>query len=179
MGILVRAHLGDDRESANFLGGKYRLPQLCKTGECLQDQQLHTAFLECLDLFAEDSSQLAQAMFVRRLQGTTGWPYRSSNEDGLTGYFTRLECQARGAMVDLTYPLLEVIAFELGAVRAEGVGFDDLRSGTDILTVNALNKLWLCQVECIETLLIGHAARIEKRAHGAITEQRPLLQLFE
>ncbi len=135
--------------------------------------------MECLDLFAEDSSQLAQAMFVRRLQGATGRPYRSSNEDGLTGYFTRLECQACGAMVDLTYPLLEVIAFELGAVRTEGVGFDDLRSGADILTVNALNKLRLCQIERIETLLIAHPARIEERAHGTITEQRPLLQLFK
>src|SRR5215471_11826724 len=144
MTILVKAHLGDDREAANFLGGKDRLPQFCKTGECLQDQQLHAAFLECPDLFAEDSSQLSQAMFVRRLQGATGWPYRSSNEDGLTGYFTRLECQARGALVDLTHPLLEVMVFELGSVRTEGIGFDDLRPGADILTVNILNKLRLC-----------------------------------
>jgi hypothetical protein len=46
------------------------------------------------------------------------------------------------------------------AVRAEGVGLDQLRSGVDISPVNATHEVGLAQVQAIKAGVDGDTARV-------------------
>ncbi len=62
------------------------------------------------------------------------------------------------------------------AVATESVRFDDLRAGGDIVSVDALDQVWLEDVDLFETASVVNPEAIEHRPHGAVGENGALFE---
>lgn len=66
----------------------------------------------------------------------------------------------------------ETVAGKAKAIRAEGVGFEDLGAGLEVLFVNGHDECRIGQVELVVTAMDEDAPGVEDGAHGAVCEQR-------
>src|SRR5438874_2254809 len=64
---------------------------------------------------------------------------RAGDEDGMAADLARVACQPRRLEVDVADLSFEPIAREAEPVGAEGIGFDDVGAGGDVLLVDAAN----------------------------------------
>ena len=83
--------------------------------------------------------------------------------DGLAG-------KAHAGGVDLRHLARQSMAGQAEAVGAEGVGFENLRAGLQILLVNGENQAGVGEVQLVVAAVDEDAAGIENGAHGAIGE---------
>ncbi len=67
--------------------------------------------------------------------------------------------------------ILQAIFFELEAVRAEGVGQDNLRPGFDVLAMDFGDDGRVGQIQLVEAFFKADAARVEHGAHRAIGQE--------
>jgi hypothetical protein len=61
---------------------------------------------------------------------------------------------------------------EFETIGAEGVGKQNLRPGSQIFGMNAAYGSRIAQVQFIEALIEGGAARVQERTHGPIGQER-------
>ena len=68
---------------------------------------------------------------------------------------------------------------ELDAVRAEGVGFDDVGAGADVFLMDLGDQIGLGDVQRVEALVDEDALRIEHRPHRAVTDEDAIVEGFD
>ena len=82
---------------------------------------------------------------------------------------------ASPGQIDIADAIGQAVPRQTEAVCAEGVGFDDLSAGLQIVVVDGADELRLRQVQLVVAAVDEDAPGIEKRPHGSITEHGSLL----
>ena len=65
---------------------------------------------------------------------------------------------------------LEAVGPELEAMRAEGVGLDDVGPRLEVVLVDAAHEVGVREVQLVEAAVHEHAAGVQHRAHGAVAD---------
>jgi hypothetical protein len=97
---------------------------------------------------------------------------------GDPGLHGLLFLQLRGGFARQAYPgaidgcdfVGEAEALQPVAVCAEGVGLDQLRTGQQVLLMNAADQVGIGEVQLVVTAVDEDASVVEDRAHGSIAE---------
>ena len=95
---------------------------------------------------------------------------RTDGAGDVDGVARRLARQRRAALVDGAQLVLDAEAAQLDAVRAVGVGLDDLRAGAHVLLVHLEHDLRIAEIQLVVALVDEDALGVEHRPHRAIEE---------
>ena len=158
------------REVARLAGGDERLAHLFQVAEGFEDDQVHPALKQRLDLLAENAAGLKKGDEADRLDRLAERPNRAGHDHRQPDHFAHFARYLRAAAVDLLYFVGKVVGGELEAVRAVGVGLDNLGAGLDVCFVHSPHHIGRGQVQLVEAGIGGRAHRIEHCAHRAIAD---------
>ena len=99
---------------------------------------------------------------------------RTGDEGRASGDLACLAGDLDRAAVDVADPVADAKAIQTNAVSAEGVGFDDVGTGSEVRLVHRADQLRFRQVQVIEALVDANARAVEHGAHGAVDEEHSL-----
>ena len=83
--------------------------------------------------------------------------------------------QLRAGQIDRPDLIAEAEAAQLHAVRAEGVGLDDVGAGLQVLAVHVDDQIGLRLVERLEAAIDEDALRVQHGAHGAVADEHTII----
>ncbi len=81
--------------------------------------------------------------------------------------------------VDIRESIFESIALQSASIGTVGVGFEELRPGFDVFTVDRPDQTRMFQVQFVEVGVQSHAAGVEFGPHGPVTDQDALFQSIQ
>ena len=171
--VLLGRHLRDDRQVADAAHRVDRGAHLVQVAERLEDEQVDAAVDQRLRLLAEVLARLVDAGLAPGLDADAERADRAGDVGLLA---RRVARNPRPLFVDRVQPVGEAERSELDAVRAEGVGFDHVRAGADVLLVHLGHQIRLGDVQRVEALVDEDALRVEHRAHRAVAHEDALVQ---
>jgi len=94
----------------------------------------------------------------------------AGNKHFARGGFARFAGDLHAAAVEPLDFVAEAEGHELEAIRAKGIGFDDVRAGFDVGLVHAKDGFRFRGVELVEAALRAHGF-VQHRAHRAIGDK--------
>src|ERR1700731_1093183 len=145
-----------------------------------KDVEVHAALFESESLLVKNVQNLFRSRMAR-LHADTQRADGTGDEDFASGRFARFAGDFDAAAVEALdfFPKAERLEFE--AIRAEGVGFDDLCARFDVSLVDAEYRFRLARIHFIEAALRSHGV-VEHRAHRAIGDKdgvfQPLVEIM-
>ena len=142
--------------------------------EGLQDHQINSAFHQGGNLLAERFAGFFKRSLAQGLDANTQWTYRPSDPGIET--LRRIVGNARSLQVDFVHMVSQAVPRQPKGISAKCVGLNDLSAGLEIFVVNSANQVRLRQIQLVIATVDEDPFAIEKRPHGAITEQGRLLQ---
>ena len=168
-------HHEDGKVRGDGFGGLKGDARLIESGHGLNDQQVDTAIDENLHLLAESRPRLVEAGLAQRLQPNAKRTYRTGNPGlGVLLSLQIFDClpgQPNAGFIDLFYLSGQPVAGQADAVRAEGVGFKNLRAGLQVLFVDRDNETRIREIQLVVAAVDKDPASIEHGTHGAVGEQ--------
>ena len=176
-GALFRVgELRDDGQAGEGADGINRQQQLFDIGECFQDEEIDAALLEGQRLLVKNGKNEIR-LGMARLHANAERPDRAGDEHLARGSFPRFAGNLHTAAVQALHVVAKAMRSELEAVRAKGIGFDDLRARFDVALVDAENGFRLGGVEFVEA---AHRADsfVQQGAHRAVRDENGILQPF-
>jgi hypothetical protein len=133
---------------------------------------------EAFDLFRKGGARLLQRGLSQGFEVDAKRANRAGYEGAsglLVGELSHsFPGQPRARLVDGAGLIPQAEAMQPEAVCPEGVGFDDLGAGLQILFVDGADQLRLRQVQLVEALVEEDASAIEGSAHGSVTQDGPI-----
>ncbi len=119
-------------------------------------------------MFVEGVLRLLDAARAHRLKHVADRSDVAGDDDrtaGTVGHFTG---DARAGDVELSGALLEMVQRETDAIRAEGVGQQNVRAGVDEALVDALHRVRTLDVPRRAVVALAQAEQEKIRAHRAV-----------
>ncbi len=176
LGARVEGEHREDRERGDAADAADRSLELVQLEERLDGEEVDATALEHRSLLGEDLLALVGGDAA---PGLAERPDRAGDEDVAARDLPRLARELDGAAVDRVELVLEVVRGQLGAVGAERVRLDHVRSGLDEPDVELDDRL-----RCAQVCLFGdpHARRCarDEDAHAAVgDERRPVSEPFD
>ena len=170
--LLAERQLGDDRQvrrgTPRLVGGD---EQVAQVHEGLEDQQVHAALEQAVDLLAE---RLADPRLVEAHQVAgrrAERPDRAGDEHVTPGDIPRLAGDARRGPVEPVCLAREAVNGEPDPIGTERRGLDDVRSCLQVRPVDRTDELRPGRRQLVEAGTLGDAAGEEERAHRAVGEE--------
>ncbi len=139
-------------------------------------EEIHAALFESQGLFVENIADFV-GLRVARLDADAQGTDRSGDEHLVRGGFARFARDLDAAADSAAALFAKPERRQLEAVRAEGVGLDDLRASLNIGLVHAEHRFRLGNIQLIEAALRFHRI-VQHRAHGAIGDEHRVFQAF-
>src|SRR5687768_17510965 len=144
------------------------MAHLFQVAEGFQYDEVHAAFEERLYLLPEEGAGFSGGDKANRLNRLAEWANRACNEDGLAANLAHLAGELGPTGVYPGNLVVEVVLAELEAVRAVGVGLDDLCARPDVCLMHLAHEVGRGDVALVKAGIRGHAHGIEHRAHCPI-----------
>src|SRR6202521_5544481 len=166
--------LGDDgqtRKGANRVDGEEQFFDIRKRFE---DVEVDAALFESESLLVKNVQDLFRE-WMARLHADAQRADGAGDEDFASGRFARFAGDFHTAAVEALVFFAEAERLELEAIRAEGVGFNDLRARFDVSLVDAEYRFRLGRIHLIKAALRSHGI-VEHRAHRAIGDKDGVFQ---
>ena len=151
----------------------HRLAQFVQVAEGLEDQQIDAGFEQGIDLFAEGGARFGEGGGSERLDAHVERSHGAGDERAVG----RLAGQAHAGQVDGLQLFGEAERAQTLPGGAEGVGFQDLGAGFDVLLMDLANHVGRGEVQLVEAAVDEDAARVEHGTHGAIGHDHAAGQL--
>src|SRR6266481_751131 len=164
-------HDGQSGKRANRVDGEEQFFDIRKRFE---DVEVHAALFESESLLVKNVQNLFRSRMAR-LHADAQRADGTGNEDFASGRFARFAGDFHAAAVEALDFFPKAERLELETIRAEGVGFDDLRARFDVSLVDAEYRFRLGRIHFIETALRAHGI-VEHRAHRAIGDKNRVFQ---
>ena len=168
--VFLGGHLRDDRQVRDPADGVDGGANLVQVAERLQNEQVDPAFHERPRLFLECVARLVDTGLSPRLDPD---PERTDRSGHVGATRSGRARDPRPLHIDRAQPVAEPERPELGAVRPERVGLDDVRPGSQVLIVHFAHQLGRRDIEGVEALVDEHALGVQHRSHGAIADKDP------
>src|SRR5581483_7808877 len=173
--VFINRDLGHDGDvGVDFARGPDRLAQLVQVAEGLQDQKVHAAFHQRGNLLDERRARFVKRGFPQRLDAHAQWPYRARYEAVET--FGGFMGDARTREVDVAPLVGQSVPRQAGGIGAEGVALHHPRDGLVVVVMDLPDEVRLRKVQLVVAAIDEDASGIEQRAHGAVAQDRTLLQ---
>ena len=173
--VLFGRHLRDDRPIGHAAHRVDRGADLVHVAERLEDEQVDAAVGQRLRLLAEVLARFVDAGLSPRLDPDAERPDRAGDV-GLAACRGGAARDPRPLDVDRLELVGETERAELEAVRAEGIGLDDVGAGAEVVPVNVRDELRLRQVERIEALVDEDPLRVQHRPHRAVADEHAIVE---
>src|SRR5690242_11275534 len=179
--IFVDGHLSHDLcFRRNVPGGEDCLVQFFQVPESFEDQNVNSAFDQSGNLLTERFAGFFAGSLSERLNTDTERADGSGDQnragflevEGVGGFAG----QTRAVKVDIPYFFSESVPGQTEGVAAEGVRFDDLRAGVQVLLMDVADKVGLGKVQLVVTLVDEHALGVKQGTHGSIAQNGALFQ---
>ena len=119
-----------------------------------------------MNLLAEGVARFLIRSLAQRFDSGPQWANRSG--DPHIEAFGGFASQANTRPVDVPDFVGDAVSSQPERIGTEGVGFNDLRAGLEIVVVNAANQVRLRQIQFVIRPVDENAFGIKQRAHGAI-----------
>ena len=162
----LKAHRHDDGEGAVFLRSDQGGAGLLQVGHGLDGDEVSPGLHARADDLGEHIHCRLKGEGAQRLQQLAqGTDVQS---DLRAGACTGLLCRLDGAQDGLLHG--RAVGSQLAAVRAEGVGVDDVRPGGHILPVDVRQQAGIGQGQQLRRLARLHSRPLEHGAHRAVEE---------
>ena len=143
-------------------------------GKRFEDEEIDAALFERQRLFVKNGQDLIR-LRMARLHTDAERTDRAGNQNFARGGFARFAGNFHAAAVQALHFVAKAERCELEAIRAEGVGLDDLRAGFDVRLMHAKDRFGLGGVQLIEAALRAHRF-VQHRTHGAIGDEDGIFQ---
>ena len=175
--ILVNGDLGDDGHvGVDLAAGEHSLMQFFHIAEGFEDQQIDSTFDQSGNLLAKSGTRLFERNLAEGFDTNAERAYRAG--DPASEALGCLASQVSAGDVDVAYMAGQTVAGQAKAVGTEGIGFNDLGAGLQIVVVHASDQVGLGNVQLVIATVDENALGVEEGTHGSIAEHRPLLQTF-
>ncbi len=112
---------------------------------------------------------------MARLHADTQRADRSGDQHFAGSGFARFARDFHAAAVEFLHFIAEAERLQLEAIRAEGIGLDDLRTGLDVGLVHAEDRFRLDGIHFVEAALRADGF-VQQRAHRAIGDEDGMFQ---
>jgi len=167
-------HDEDGEMRGDFAGGVEGFASLVEGGHGFQAEHVHAGGGKGLDLLGKGGAGLFQAGFAQGLQTHAEGADRAGYP-GFAGLFVLevldgLAGKADACGVDLRDFAGEPVAAQAKAICAEGVGFQDLRAGLEVLLVDGEDEAGIGEIELVVAAVDEDAAGVKHGAHCAVGE---------
>ena len=150
------------------------LMQFFQVSEGFEDDEIDAAFDQGGNLLAEGVAGFLKGGFAQRLNADAQGPDRAAYPNVKTlGGFAR---HVGSGEIDVADFVGDAVAAKAKGVCPESIGFDDLRAGLQIFVMDGANQIGLRQVQFVVTAVDEDALGVQQGAHGAVAQDRGILQ---
>ena len=165
--VLVDRHLRHDRQfGIHVAGGQNRLMQLFEISEGFQDQQIDAFFIQRRNLLAKCVASFGQRDLAQRLDPDSQRSHCSG--DQRVEVLRCLAGQPRSVAIDFDQLVHTSVLRQPKRIRAEGVCFNDLGSGLQVVLMNAANEVGRGEIQFVVTAIDEDTFGVEQGTHGAV-----------
>ncbi len=171
--LLAERHRGDDRQTGGGPDLADREQQLVEVVECLEDQQVHAAFEEPVELLAKCGPGRGVADPQVAVRGAAERPHGPRDQGIAPGNVTCLARELGAPPVEPGGEVAQAPAGEPDPIRAERGRLHEIGAGVEVLAMDRAHEVRPRQDELVEAGPLGDPAREEQRAGGAIGDQGP------
>jgi len=140
--------------------------------ECLEDQQVHPAFQEPVELLAERRPGGRVADTQVAVRGTAQGSNRPRDQGIAPGNVTRLARELGCPPVQPRGEIAQAPGPEPNAVCAEGRRLHDVRTRVEVFAVDRAHEVRPREDQLVEAGPLRDSAREEERAGGAVGDER-------
>ena len=142
--VLFNRHLGDQRPIAHFSHALNGSMDFVQIGECFEDENIDAARQKRLRLFAENIARFIDGHLSPGFDPNSERTNRPRNIYAVSRGFAR---DARALDVDLPSLIGKTMGHQLRPISAEGIRFDDVDAGLDVIQVNFAHQLRVREIQ--------------------------------
>ena len=149
------------------------LAQFVEIAESFEDQQIDTRLGERGELFSKKLAGFGEGGRTERLEPHAKRSYGSGDEGQIAG---GLAGDAHAGLVDLAHFFRKSERRQALAIGPKRIGFNDLRTGANVILVYIADQGRQRQVELVVAAIQENALGIERRSHGPVGHQNAFVK---
>ena len=173
--VVFDAQLRDDHHlgAGGFARGENRFADFVDVAKRFEHQQIDAGFHQRVDLLAKNRAGFFETGRTERLQANSQRSDGSGDEGLIASGFAG---DAHAGMIDQADLFCKPESGQALAIRAEGVGFENLGARFDVLLMNVAHQRGERKIQLVIAAIDENAFGIKHGPHGAIGHQNMFIK---